>query len=83
MTTDQRDHRGHVTHNNKTEAVGRPSQNDRLTAHTDRLTSHAGQGEETHPSLERFPDRVSIAHVSENPEDYDTRLEPIHSGLRD
>lgn len=37
----------------------------------------------THPSLERFPHRVSIAHVSKYPENDNAGLEPIHSSLGD
>lgn len=37
----------------------------------------------THPSLERFPDGVSIAHVSEYPENDNAGLEPVHSSLRE
>lgn len=36
----------------------------------------------THPSLERFPDGVSIAHVSKYPENDNAGLEPVHSSLR-
>lgn len=35
----------------------------------------------THPSLERFPDGVSIAHVSKYPENDYAGLEPVHSSL--
>lgn len=37
----------------------------------------------THPSLERFPHGVSIAHVSKYPENDNAGLEPIHSSLGD
>lgn len=36
----------------------------------------------THPSLQRLPHRMSIAHVSEYPENDNARLEPVHSSLR-
>lgn len=35
----------------------------------------------THPSLERLPGAVSIAHVSKYPENNNAGLEPIHSSL--
>lgn len=35
----------------------------------------------THPSLERLPDWVSIAHVSKYPENDNAGLEPVHSSL--
>lgn len=37
----------------------------------------------THPSLERLPYQVSIAHVSKYPENDNAGLEPVHSSLRD
>ncbi|TNN40918.1 hypothetical protein EYF80_048910 [Liparis tanakae] len=37
----------------------------------------------THPSLERLPDGVSVAHVSQYPEDDNAGLEPVHSSLRE
>lgn len=37
---------------------------------------------QTHPSFERFPVGVSIAHVSKYPENDNTGLESVHSSLR-
>lgn len=37
----------------------------------------------THPSFERLPQRQSVAHVSEDPQDDDAGLEVCDSGLRE
>ena len=42
-----------------------------------------GVVEQSHPSSERRPDGVSVAHVPQDPEHDDARLESVHPGLEE